>query len=88
MPLAKSLARVALAAALPLALSAAPALAQVQQGNPNAANESMSSMSTTRSLQQGSTTQNNTTMMNIQRSQSTTPPPAPAPIPRGGSMGR
>ena len=78
------LAGIALAAALPLALSAAPAFAQVQQGNPNAANQSMSTMSTTRTMQQDSTSQNNTTMMNIQRSQNAAPPPPPAPIPRVG----
>lgn len=86
MPSRNTVAALVLAAALPLALTAAPALAQVQQGNPNAANESMSTMSTNRSLQQGGTTQNNTTMMNLERSQNApAAPTAPTPIPHAGA---
>lgn len=84
MSITNRLAGIALAASIPLALTAAPASAQVQQGSPNAANQSMSTMSTTRTMQQDSTSQNNTTMMNIQRSQNAAPPPPPAPIPRVG----
>lgn len=79
----------ALAAGLPLALAAVPAFAQVQQGNPNAANQSMSTMSTNRSLQQDGTSQNNTTMMNLQRSRNAPPTPAPpTPVPHAGAPGR
>lgn len=82
-------AKIAFAAALPLALTAAPALAQVQQGNPNAANQSLSNMGAARATQQGVTTQNNTTMMNVQRSQNAPPAPAmPTPIPHAGAPGR
>jgi hypothetical protein len=54
-----------------------PALAQVQPGSPNAANESMARQSETRGLQQGITSQNNATRAEIQRSQ--TAPQAPPP---------
>ncbi len=83
MSMTNRLAGVALVA-IPLAFTTAPAFAQVQQGNPNAANQSMSTMSNNRAVQQDSTSQNNTTMMNIQRSQNAAPPPPPAPIPRVG----
>ncbi|VUD73722.1 hypothetical protein MET9862_04341 [Methylobacterium symbioticum] len=60
---------------------AAPAAAQVRSGNPNAANESFSRQSESRGVQQDITTQNNTTRMDIQRSQ--TAPQAP---PAGGGV--
>ena len=58
-------------------LAPLPAAAQVQPGNPNAANESLARQSESRGLQQGSTTQSNTTRMDAQRSQ--TAPQAPPP---------
>ncbi len=77
--------RTTLALAALLGLAAGPALAQVQQGNPNAVNQSMSTMSTNRAMQQQQTGQNNTTMMNMERSQNTPQAPAaPAVAPRGG----
>ena len=77
--------RTSLALAGLLGLASGPALAQVQPGNPNAANQSMQNMSTNRTMQQEQTGQNNTTMMNIQRSQNAPPTPsAPVGIPHGG----
>ena len=77
-----------LLAALSLSLSAAPVLAQVQQNNPNAANQSMSTMSTNRAQQIGAgPSANSGATMNQPRS-APTPPPAPSPIPRAGAAGR
>lgn len=75
-----------LAALLSFGLAAGPASAQVQQGNPNAANQSMSTMSTNRAIQQEQTSQSNTLRMDMQRSQNA-PPPPPTIAPRG-AIGR
>jgi hypothetical protein len=77
-----------LAALLSLGLAAGPACAQVQQGNPNAANQSMSTMSTNRAIQQEQTGQTNTLRMDMQRSQNTPPTPAPPAIAPRGAVGR
>lgn len=54
-------------------LAATPAFAQVRQGNPDAANESFARQGESRALQQNITSQNNTTRMDIQRSQQMQP---------------
>lgn len=64
-----------------LALAGAPAAAQVQQGNPNAANEALSAQGQARAAQQGRTTQGDMTRMNAERSQMAAPPPAVGPSP-------
>lgn len=63
---------------------AAPAAAQVRSGNPNAANDALARQSETRGLQQGTTTQSNTTRMDVQRSQTApqAPPPGGVVVPR------
>ena len=62
-------------------LAATPALAQVRQGNPDAANESFARQSESRALQQNTTSQNNATRMEIQRSQQMqAPQPTPGVI--------
>ncbi|WP_375462683.1 hypothetical protein [uncultured Methylobacterium sp.] len=61
------------------AFAAAPALAQVSQTNPNAANESLARQGESRALQQNITSQNNTTRMDIQRSQQAQPVPQTGP---------
>ncbi|GJE60319.1 hypothetical protein [Methylobacterium trifolii] len=60
-------------------LAGTPALAQVQPGNPNAANESLARQGEMRSLQQGQTSQSNATRMEIQRNELTRPAPSAAP---------
>ena len=67
---------------------AAPALAQVQQTDPNAANRSMESSGQFRSLQQEQTTRNDMLRMDIQRNQAATPAPSTGPNaigPTGGT---
>lgn len=77
------------AASLGLAAAAAtPALAQVQQNNPNAANQSMETSGQMRALRQEQTTQSNTLRMDIQRNQAATPAPNTGPNaigPTGGT---
>ena len=74
---------------LSLALTAAPVLAQVQQANPNAANDSMSRMSTQRSQEIGAGPSANSGATMTQPRSAPTPPPIPSPIPRaGGATGR
>ena len=76
-------------AALSLALAATPALAQVQQNNPNAANESMSRMSTQRSQTIGASPSSNGGATMSPPPSAPTPPPVPSPIPRApGATGR
>ncbi|MCJ2019412.1 MULTISPECIES: hypothetical protein [unclassified Methylobacterium] len=75
-----------------LGLSAAlatPALAQVQQTNPNAANQSMESSSQLRGLRQEQTTQSDMLRMDIQRNQAATPAPNTGPnaLPPGAGTG-
>ena len=75
-----------------LCLSAAiatPALAQVQQTNPNAANQSMESSGQMRALQQQQTTQSDMLRMDVQRNQAATPAPNTGPnaIGPGGGTG-
>jgi hypothetical protein len=75
-----------------LGLSAAlatPALAQVQQTNPNAANQAMEYNSQMRSLRQEQTTQSDTLRMDIQRNQAATPAPNTGPnaLPPGTGTG-
>jgi hypothetical protein len=73
-----------------LCLSAAtPALAQVQQTNPNAANQSMESSGQMRALQQQQTTQSDMLRMDVQRNQAATPAPNTGPnaLPPGGGTG-
>ena len=65
--------RLALGAAL-LGLTAGPALAQVQQSNPNAANESFALQSQFRSLNQQQTSQYNVLTMQQQRNVQFSPP--------------
>jgi hypothetical protein len=77
-----------LAALLSLGLAAGPASAQVQQGNPNAANQSMSTMSTNRAIQQEQTSQSNTLRMDMQRSQNAPSAPPPPSIAPRGAIGR
>jgi hypothetical protein len=69
--------------ALIVAGLASPAWAQVQQGNPNAANQSLSGMSQNRAAQQSQTGQSDTTMMNAERGRTAAPPP-----PGGGATPR
>lgn len=76
------------AANLGLAAAATPALAQVQQNNPNAANRSMETSGQMRALRQEQTTQGNTLRMDIQRNQAATPAPNTGPNaigPTGGT---
>jgi len=71
-------------------LLATPVLAQVQQNNPNAANQSMENNNQLRSLRQEQTTQGNTLRMEIQRNQAATPTPNTGPntvAPIGGGTG-
>ncbi|GJD89960.1 hypothetical protein BHAOGJBA_3494 [Methylobacterium hispanicum] len=68
------LAHVTLAAAL--ALAAGPAGAQVLS-NPNATNQALTSESTARGNQIGTTSQNNAARMEMQRSQTSQPPAPP-----------
>lgn len=76
-----SVTSVALLAGL-LAGAASPALAQVSQTNPNAANQSLERQGESRALQQNITSQNNATRMDIQRSQQMQPAPTgPSAIP-------
>jgi hypothetical protein len=56
-----------------------PALAQVQQYNPNAANKSLENEGQMRSLQQEGTTRNDTLQMNMEREQTATPSPYTGP---------
>jgi hypothetical protein len=56
-----------------------PALAQVQQYNPNAANQSLEYEGQMRSLQQEQTMQNDMLQMNIEREQAATPSPNTGP---------
>ena len=58
-----------------LAIAAGPAIAQVQQGNPNAANQGLSTAGQARATQQNQTTQSNMNQMNMERSQTAAPPP-------------
>ena len=70
------------------AIAATPALAQVQQNNPNAANQSMETSGQIRALRQEQTTQSNTLRMDIQRNQAVTPAPNTGPNaigPTGGT---
>lgn len=66
-----------------------PAVAQVQQNNPNAANQSMERGAQIRGLQQEQTTQTDTLRMDIQRNQAATPAPniGPNAIAPGGGTG-
>lgn len=78
------------AASLGLAATAAtPALAQVQQNNPNAANRSMETGGQMRALRQEQTSQSNTLRMDIQRNQAATPAPNTGPntVGPGGGTG-
>ncbi len=67
---------------------ATPVLAQVQQNNPNAANQSMGVNSQMRSLQQEQTTRSDMMRMEIQRNQAATPAPYPGPNAIGPAGGR
>lgn len=70
------------------AIAATPARAQVQQNNPNAANQSMETSGQIRALRQEQTTQGNTLRMDIQRNQAATPAPNTGPNtvgPTGGT---
>lgn len=58
---------------------ATPALAQVQQDNPNAANQSMEYNAQMRGLRQEQTTQTDMLRMDIQRNQAATPAPNTGP---------
>jgi hypothetical protein len=69
-------------------LIAPPALAQVQQQDPNAANRSLGTRGQMRSLQQEQTTRSDTLQMDIQRNQAATPAPNTGPNaigPTGGT---
>ena len=68
---------------------ASPALAQVQQNDPNAANRSMESSGQGRALQQEQTTRTDGLRMDIQRNQAATPTPNTGPnaIGPGGGTG-
>ncbi|MCJ2056797.1 hypothetical protein MKL09_09535 [Methylobacterium sp. J-048] len=71
-------------------IAATSVLAQVQQDNPNAANQSMEYNSQMRSLRQEQTTQGNTLQMNMERNQAATPTPNTGPNaigPIGGGTG-
>lgn len=65
----------ALATTLATAALIAPARAQVQPGNPNAANGALASQGQARAIEQNQTTQNNMSRMNLERSQTAAPPP-------------
>ncbi len=65
-----------LTVSLAVLASGGSALAQVQQGNPNAANQSLSNEGQMRSMQQNQTSQNNLGRMNAERSQTAAPPPS------------
>ncbi|MGH1573487.1 hypothetical protein ACRAWG_26015 [Methylobacterium sp. P31] len=72
---------------------ATPVLAQVQQGNPNAANQSMEHNSQLRSLRQEQTTQSDRLRMDVQRNEAATPAPntgpnAIGPVGGAGVIGR
>jgi hypothetical protein len=80
--------RLDLPTVLCMAALATPASAQVQQNNPNAANQSFEAESNMRSLQQEQTTQSDTLQMNSERNLSATPAPNTGPDaigPRGGT---
>ncbi|MCJ2072891.1 hypothetical protein MKK75_29550 [Methylobacterium sp. J-030] len=66
---------------------ATPALAQVQQDNPNAANQSMESSSQMRGLRQEQTTQSDMLRMDAQRNQAATPAPTTGPNAIGPHVG-
>ena len=68
--------RTTLLLAAALAIASGPALAQVQQGNPNAANQGLSTEGQARASQQNQTTQGNMNQMNAARSQTAAPPPS------------
>ncbi|MEL6064744.1 MULTISPECIES: hypothetical protein [unclassified Methylobacterium] len=76
-------------AGLCLSAVATPALAQVQQNNPNAANQSMEYNSQMRGLRQEQTTQSDMLRMDIQRNQAATPVPntGPSALPPGTGTG-
>ena len=69
--------------------AATPALAQVQQNNPNAANRAMETNSQLRGLRQEQTTQSDMLRMDIQRNQAATPAPNTGPnaLPPGTGTG-
>ncbi|MCJ2086084.1 hypothetical protein MKK88_08765 [Methylobacterium sp. E-005] len=71
------------------ALVATPASAQVQQTNPNAANQSMEAGSQMRALRQEQTTQSDMLRMDVQRNQAATPAPNTGPnaLPPGSGTG-
>jgi hypothetical protein len=80
--------RLYLLTGLCLVAVATPSLAQVQQNNPNAANQSFEAESNMRSLQQEQTTQSDTLQMNSEQNLSSTPAPNTGPDaigPRGGT---
>jgi hypothetical protein len=82
--------RAPFALALMLALAAAPAAAQVQQNDPNAANASLARQSETRALQQQRVSDFNTLNMQAQRNVQYRPhAPAGGYVPRvrGGRRG-
>ncbi|MCJ2010934.1 hypothetical protein [Methylobacterium sp. J-076] len=80
--------RLALGGAVILGLLAGPASAQVQQLNPNAANESFAVQSQFRSLNQQRTSDFNTLSMQAQRNVQFNPSPGfYGPLPRHGHRG-
>lgn len=68
---------------------ASPVVAQVQQDNPNAANQAMERGAQIRGLQQEQTSQTDMLRMDIQRNQAATPTPNTGPnaIAPGGGTG-
>lgn len=68
--------RTTLLLAAALGIAAGPAIAQVQQGNPNAANQGLSTAGQARATQQNQTTQGNMNQMNLERGQTAAPPPS------------
>lgn len=70
-----------------LGIAADPALAQVQQGSPNAANRALATEGQARATQQNQTGQNNMNRMDMQRSQTAAPPPPGGGLPGGGGAG-
>ena len=86
--------RILIAAALCLSPAVATSvLAQVQQNNPNGANQSMERNGQMRALQQDQTTQTDMLRMDIQRNQAAEPgantgPNAIGPVGRTGVIGR